>query len=199
MTQLRYTRAILAFAVMVGGAFLAVPRSAEAHPPGGFHGGVAFHGSAVYVRPYFAFGFGYGYPFYPFAWGPYWGWGPYAYGPPGGVDMSAAFVAGYGAVDMNVKPGAAEVWVDGKFVAEAKDLDGDPSYLWLPEGVHHVIVYKGGYARFEEDIEVQRGYRKQLKIRMEKGESEPPGLRPGKPTEKPETKPESKKTDLPVD
>jgi hypothetical protein len=127
-----------------------------------------------YAYPYYGFGLGFGYgPFY----GSY--WGPWAYGPPGGIDMSAAFTAGYGAVDLSVKPGAAEVWVDGKFVAEAKDLDGSPSYLWLPEGVHHVVVYKGGYARFEENVEVQRGYRKDLKVRLEKGESEPPGLRPG--------------------
>jgi len=94
--------------------------------------------------------------------------------------MSAAFTAGYGAVDLNVKPGSAEVWVDGKFVAEAKDLDGNPSYLWLPESAHRVTVYKGGYTRFEEEIEVQRGHRKDLRVRLEKGESEPPGVRPGK-------------------
>jgi hypothetical protein len=191
MTQSRRTRMVLAFVVLLGGAALAVPRSAEAHP-GGFHGGV------VVVRPpYYGFGFGYGYPYYPWAYG--WGPWPYYYGPPGGVDMSAAFVAGYGAIDMNVKPGEAEVWVDGRFVAEAKDLDGDPSYLWLPEGVHHVVVYKGGYASFEQDIDVQRGYRKPLKIRMEKGESERPGVRPDKAPDKPETKPESKKTNLQVD
>jgi hypothetical protein len=39
---------------------------------------------------------------------------------------------------------------------------------------------KGGYARFEDEIEVQRGYRKDLKVRLEKGESQPPGVRPGK-------------------
>ncbi len=94
--------------------------------------------------------------------------------------MSAAFASGYGAVDLNTKPGAAEVWVDGRYFAEARDLDGYPSYLWLPEGVHHLVVYKGGYARFEEDIDVQRGFRKELKVRLEKGESQPPGQKPGK-------------------
>src|SRR5262245_36451097 len=196
MTGWRRTRTLIA-TVGVLAVALSLPRATEAHGRGGYHGGHAvvrgFYGFP-YPYPYFGFGLGWG----PY-WGPYWGaWG-YGYGPPGGVDMSAAFSAGYGAIDLNVKPGAAEVWVDGKFVAEAKDLDGYPSYLWLPEGAHHVIVYKGGYARFEEDIEVQRGYRKPLKIRMEKGESQPPGLRPGKPSEKPEAKPESKKTDLSID
>jgi len=188
----RHTRTILAFAVMLGGAALALPRTAEAHPRGGFRGG------PIFVRPYF--GYGFGYPYFGFGYGPYFGpWGPYGYGPPGGIDMSAAFAAGWGAVDLNVKPGAAEVWVDGKFAAEARDLDGYPSYLWLPEGAHHLVVYKGGYARFEEDIEVQRGFRKELKVRLDKGDAQPPGVRPGKSDDKPESKPESKKTDLQID
>jgi hypothetical protein len=55
-------------------------------------------------------------------------------------------------------------------------------------------VYKGGYARFEEDVEVQRGYRKELKVRLEKGESQAPGLKPGKAPEPPK-KEEPPKTD----
>ena len=122
---------------------------------------------------------------------PYWGWGspyyycgfspfygPYAWRPEGGVDMNVAMMAGYGAVDLDVKPGDAEVWVDGKFLAEAKNLDGYPSYLWLKEGAHHLVVYKGGFRKFEEDVEVDRGVRKELKIRLEKGDAEPPGRRP---------------------
>ncbi len=189
----RRTRTIVATGAVLATVALALPRPADARGRG-FHGG--YHRGPVFVggfyRPYFAFGFG------PY-WGPYWGgpygwgpWGPYAYGPPGGIDMSAAFQAGYGAVDLNVKPGQAEVWVDGKYVAEARDLDGYPSYLWLPEGAHHVFVYKGGYARFEEDIEVQRGFRKDLKVRLEKGESQPPGQKPGKvpaKSEPPKTEP----------
>jgi hypothetical protein len=124
-------------------------------------------------------GFG---PYYGFGYGPYFGpyaWGPYALGPAGGVDLNAAMIAGYGGVDMDVKPGHAEVWVDGKFIAEAKDLDGYPSYLWLKEGVHKIAVYKGGYQRFEEEIEVQRGMKKNLRVRLERGDSAAPGRRPG--------------------
>lgn len=120
--------------------------------------------------PYWGWGFS---PYFWGAWGP-WG-GPYV--PEGGVDMNAAMMSGYGAIDLDVKPGGAEVWVDGKFVAEAKDLDGYPSFLWLKEGVHHVVVYKGGYRRFEEDLEVGRGMKRDVKIKLEKGESEAPGRR----------------------
>ena len=34
------------------------------------------------------------------------------------------------------KPDRADVWVDGKYVGEARDLDGYPSYLWLEKGPH---------------------------------------------------------------
>ena len=182
MIDWRRTRTIVATGAFLATMALALPQSADARGRGyhgGYRGPVVVRGFYGFGYPYFGFGFG---PYGGGYWGP--GWGPYAYGPEGGIDMSAAFTAGYGAVDLNVKPGQAEVWVDGKFVAEARDLDGYPSYLWLPEGAHHVVVYKGGYARFEEDIEVQRGYRKDLKVRLDKGESQPPGQRPGKAPEK---------------
>jgi hypothetical protein len=153
---------------------LAEPATVFAHGRG--HGGrgpvVVVGGRFGGFYPYFGWGFG---PYYG-AYGPY--FGPYAYRPEGGVDLNVAMMAGYGGVDLDVKPGAAEVWVDGKYVAEAKDLDGYPSFLWLKEGVHRVVVYKGGYQRFEEDIEVDRGIKKDLRIRLEKGESNPPGRRP---------------------
>jgi hypothetical protein len=119
---------------------------------------------------YFGYGFGYGF-------GPYLGpcFFPYDRGPAGGVDLNAAMIAGYGAIDLRVKPGEAEVWVDGKYVDEARELDGTPRFLWLPEGAHKLTVRKGGFATFEAPIEVRRGTVKQLKIRMKPGESQPAG------------------------
>jgi len=150
------------------------PPDAFAHGRGGVHRGPVFVGRGFYASPYLGYGYGYGFA-------PYWGpWGPYPFGPGGGIDMGAALIAGYGAVEMKVKPGQAEVWVDGKYVAEGKDLDGYPSYLWLSEGPHRVVVYKGGYASFDEEIDVRRGLRVELKVRLEKGDAQPPGQRPGK-------------------
>lgn len=167
-------------ATVIGAAVLAlitlIPGEAFAQRRGGgSHRGPVFVGRPAYISPYYGFAFGYGFA-------PYWGpWGvPYAFAPPGGIDMGAALIAGFGAVDMNVKPGEAEVWIDGKYVAEAKDLDGYPSYLWLAEGPHRVVVYKGGFASFDEEIDVRRGLRSDLKVRLEKGDAQPPGLRPGK-------------------
>jgi hypothetical protein len=161
-----------------------VSREAAAHPRG--HGGVAVYGGGFY-------GWGPWYGYGPY-WG--WGWGPYYPGfyPPGGVDMNAAMIAGFGAVELNVKPNRADVWADGRYVGEARDLDGYPSYLWLPDGPHRLQVYKGGYKVFDDQIDVRRGTRVEIKLKLEPGESEPPGLKPGvKAPEQKEDKPKGEK------
>jgi hypothetical protein len=185
-----WRRAALLSSAVVGVMTLASPIS-EAHGrgPRGPRGTVVVGGfRGGFYAP--AFGFGVGYAPY---WGPWgWGWadGPALPPPGGGIDLGAALVAGYGAVEMNAKPGQAEVWVDGKFVAEARDLDGYPSYLWLPEGAHRVTVYQGGFASFDEPIEVRRGIHQELKVRLQKGESTPPGERPKGAKERKAAKPE---------
>ena len=177
MTRAKRAWLTAAVAVAITGALAFVPSKAEAHGRGGGHGVVVVGGG--FYSPWFGYGFG------PY-WGWGWGWGPYApayYGPPGGVDMNYAMMAGFGAVDLNVKPNQADVWVDGKYVGEARDLDGYPSYLWLADGGHKLAVYKGGYKTFEEEIGVRRGMKTTLKIRLEPGESEPPGTKPADKSE----------------
>ncbi|HEX9092417.1 MAG TPA: PEGA domain-containing protein, partial [Coriobacteriia bacterium] len=95
-----------------------------------------------------------------------------------GVPMGVAMMSGFGAVDLDVKPNRADVWVDGKYVGEARDLDGYPSYLWLKEGVHRLQIQKGGYRLFNEEVEMQPGLRKKLRVKLEPGESQPPSARP---------------------
>lgn len=162
----RRVGSIVAAAVALAGMGLGLSSAAEAHGRRGFYG-PAFGGGFYGWGPYWGFGFG---PYF----GPY--YGPYY--APGGVSLGAAMVAGFGAVDLDVKPNRAEVWVDGKYIAEARDLDGDPSYLWLKQGAHHLVIYHGGDKRFEEDVDVQVGMKTNLKVRLEKGESEPPRRRP---------------------
>jgi hypothetical protein len=89
-------------------------------------------------------------------------------------------VAGYGAVDVDAKPNRADVWVDGKYVAPARDLDGYPSFLWLKEGEHTIAVQKDGYRTFEEKVEVRRGMKTKIKVHLEKGEPAPP-VAPARP------------------
>lgn len=172
MSMVNRVRALAVAAVVVAGAALLLPSIADAHGRRG--------GGRVVVRshasPYFGFGYGWG-PYWGSYWDPFWGqpyaYGPYAYGPREGADMNAAAIAGYGAVDLDVKPNRAEVWVDGKFVGEARDLDGSPAYLWLKDGTHRVVISKGGYVSLDTKVDVLRGIRKGLKVRLQEGAPEP--------------------------
>ena len=174
-------RAAAVIAAAAGIALLAatMPEDAEAHVRRGHgRGPIVVVGGGFYGAPFFTpyWGFGPG-------WGPYFGGGFFP--PILAVDLNLAAANGLGVVDLNVKPGEAEVWLDGKFYGEAKDFDGTPSFLWLKEGPHRVVIYRGGYERFEEDVEAQRGQFKELKVRLKKGESVPPGMKPGKEPESP--------------
>jgi hypothetical protein len=173
MTRGKRAGLTVAVAVAVTGALAFEPREAEAH---GRSGGrrVVYVGGGFY-NPWMS-------PWY--GWG--WGWGAYPpafYEPEGGVSMGAAMMAGFGAVDLNVKPNRADVWVDGKYVGEARDLDGYPSFLWLAEGEHHVAVHKGGYLVFDERINVQRGMKTEIKLKLQPGDSPPPGTKPAPTTD----------------
>jgi hypothetical protein len=155
----------LLFAGTLGAMMAVAPQPAEAR---------GFRHRPVFVGGFYgpAFGFGWGPGFDPF-------WAPYPGGfysrPYGGVDMNAAMIAGVGAVDLDVKPNRADVWVDGDYVGEARDLDGDPSYLWLKPGAHRIAIYRGGYRTFDEKVLVRRGMVRKLRVRLEAGESRPPG------------------------
>jgi len=159
----------VAMVVALAGTVALQAPEAEAHGRGGRRGGgrVVYYGGGFY-NPWFGAFSG-------------WGWGPYAggfYQPESGVSMGAAMIAGMGAVELNVKPNRADVWVDGKYVGEARDLDGYPSYLWLAEGEHRVAVHKGGFLAFDEPIGVQRGMKTRIKLKMQPGDSPLPGPKP---------------------
>ncbi len=160
MARTRTLGSLLVAAVAVAVAPLGLPASAEAH---------AHHGG-VYVGVGGFYGWG---PYWPY-WG--WGWGPwpYSFGAPGGAALGFAMMSGMGGLDLSVKPKQAEVWVDSKYVAEARDLDGDPSYLWLKEGAHHLVLYKAGFRSFDETVDVNVGMIRELRVKLEPGESQPP-------------------------
>ena len=188
MTPRKRIGALVVSAATLAGLAAGRPPAAEARDGGVHRGRTIVVGSyrSPYRRYYRSGWDHYGHyrRYHRFGWGSYYGpyddpyFDPWAYEPRGGIDMNVAVLAGLGAVELDVKPGRAAVWVDGKYVAEARDLDGYPSFLWLPEGVHRVVISRSGYARFEQDVDVQRGIRKELKTRLEKGESEAPSQTP---------------------
>lgn len=165
MTNGKRAGLTVAVAVALTGALALQPSAAEAHGRGG--GRRVVYGGGFY-SPWMS-------PWYGWGWG---GYPPAYYQPEGGVSMGAAMIAGMGAVELNVKPNRADVWVDGKYVGEARDLDGYPSYLWLAEGEHRLAVHKGGFLVFDEPINVRRGMKTQIKLKMQPGDSPPPGPKP---------------------
>jgi hypothetical protein len=83
--------------------------------------------------------------------------------------------------------------VNGRYVGEARDLDGYPTYLWLADGPHRVAVHKGGFQVFDEEIDVRRGMKTEVKLKLQPGDSPPPGTKPAERTqEKEKAKPEEK-------
>jgi hypothetical protein len=194
MRDWKGSRRAAASALALALVTLGSTREAAAQHHGGGHGHVVVRGG-FYGGWYPWFGFGYG-------WGPYWGWGPFYPGyTAGGVDMNYAMMSGMGAVELNVKPNRADVWVDGRYVAEARDLDGYPTYLWLPDGGHRLQVYKGGFKLFDDQIDVRRGMKTEIKLKLEPGESLPPGPKPGDKTLEKSDRPkdEKPKADKPKD
>ena len=148
------------------------------------HGGVrapgvrAPVGVRVVIRPPLFYGV-WGIPYYAPYYAPYGYYG--YYGPPyqaeGGMSLQIARLNGWGAIDLNIKPRKAEVWVDGRYVATARDLDGYPTYLWLDEGTHTVTLRKGGYQTFEQTFDVHAGEVIPLRLRLAPGASDPPPQR----------------------
>jgi PEGA domain len=190
--RIRGCRTLAAVALTAAALLVPPVASAQGHRGGGGGhghggGGVVIVGGGFY-SPWFGFGAGWG-PWGYYGYGP-WGYPPAYFTPEGGVPMGVAMMNGFGAVDLDVKPNRADVWVDGKYAGEARDLDGYPSYLWLKEGAHRLQIQKGGYKIFDEEIETQPGMKKDLKVRLEPGESEPPS---GKPDAKGSVKEQTEK------
>lgn len=126
------------------------PTRIEHRRPGGGYGG-GHHGYGYYYPSY-----GHHYVGY---YGPYWWFWPghylydygyygygrgYGYGPPRPYYQDN-YRGDLGALDLDVKPEKAEVYIDGQYIGVADDFDGFPSYLWLEEGIYDVVFHRQGY------------------------------------------------------
>jgi hypothetical protein len=135
----------------------------------GYRSHYGYRGSYGYYRPYYRH-YGYGYGPSRYGYGGYWrGEGR------GGEAL--------GAIDLNVKPSKAEVFLDGKYIGVADQYDGFPSYLWLEEGVYTLTLYKDGYQTVSREIAIQPDLSIDLRERLVKGESTRPE-QPAPPAEK---------------
>jgi hypothetical protein len=129
---------------------------------GRFYGG--FYGN--YWGGYGAYWRGWS-PSWWWGWGGPWGfgwwgdWGPYTYyydSPQyfGKVYPNDSY-GNYGALDLDVSPEKAEVYVNGQKVGICDDYDGFPTYLWLEAGVYDVVFYLPGYETIARQYVIRPG------------------------------------------
>jgi hypothetical protein len=113
-------------------------------------------------------------PYWGASWGGYWGayWDPYWYGPRLGYTVVYPRAGdAYGALDTDVSPERAEIWVDGRKVGRADDFDGFPSYLWLDKGTYDVVIYLPGYKTIARQYSIYPGLVIDVEDRMEPGDA----------------------------
>lgn len=144
----------------------------------GRHGGVSGIGLGWYYPGYYYWGYpgyylglslGY-YGVYP---GPYW-WGGYYRVPAtyGGGGYGPAYLEP-GALDLNVKPKRAEVYVNGEAIGHIGHYDGFPDYLWLQPGHYELIFYLDGYRTERREITVRSGLIQDVRFSMQHGATQP--------------------------
>jgi PEGA domain-containing protein len=141
---------------------------------GGGHGGHGGgHGGVVVVGG----GWGWG-------WGVGWGWpGWYGYYP-----GYAGYYAPYGprrwaAIDTDISPEEAYVYLDGRYIGTADDFDGHPDYLYLGPGHYKIEFRLPGYESVTKEVDAQPGMYVDFKDNLRKipgqkqyGSYDPPKL-----------------------
>jgi hypothetical protein len=112
---------------------------------------------------------------YPYGWGWYGSWGPrgYYYDAPERYRYSSSGNQA-GALDLDLSPERAEVYVDGRYVGRADDFDGFPTYLWLPKGTYDVVFYRQGYETIARQYSIYPGLVIDVEDRMVPGEAKKP-------------------------
>lgn len=116
------------------------------HHRGHGHHGVHWGGSFGWWSPYY-------FPYYrPYGRYGYYGYYPYGY-------YRYYPTRDWAAVDTDVSPEEAEVYLDGRYVGIADDFDGRPDYLYLKPGQYRLEFRLEGYEPISIDIQARRGTR----------------------------------------
>lgn len=76
-----------------------------------------------------------------------------------------------GALDLDIAPDRAEVWINGEYVGVADDFDGFPSYLWLAPGTYDLAFYLPGYRTLARQYTIRPGQVLDVEDNLEPGES----------------------------
>lgn len=103
---------------------------------------------------------------------PWWYYGPRWGGYP--VVYPNAAYGSYGALDTDISPERAEVWVDGRKVGLADDFDGFPNFLWLEKGTYDVVFYLPGHVTLARQYTIYPGLVIDVEDRLATGEATHP-------------------------
>jgi len=144
------------------------------------------HGGGYYPRGggYYPYYRGY-YPYYPSYWGwgwNWWWWGDWGYYYPPAYTHYDGYSRAYpnddygemGALDLDVSPEKAQVYVNGQRLGICDDFDGWPDYLWLRKGTYDVVFYLPGFKTIAQQVTVVPGLVIDFNDQMEPG----PAVRP---------------------
>lgn len=132
-----------------------------------FRGG--HHATIAWGYPYWPYGiWGWGWPWYP--WGYYGHYGPYSpveYYP-------ARLRPSMGALDLDLRPEEAAVFLNGQPIGIADNFDGWPRFLWLEEGTYDLVFYHEGFETIARQYTIYPGVVVDVEDRMVRGEATPP-------------------------
>lgn len=113
-------------------------------------------------RSYWGWGWGWGYSPYWYGYGPYHPYGGYYYG------YGRAVSGSWAAVDTDVSPESARVYLDGEFVGTADDFDGYPDYLYLKSGRYRLEFRLEGYETRTITVDARAGTKLDVGDRLAK-------------------------------
>ncbi len=110
----------------------------------------------------------------PYGWGWWAGWGPWGYPYPGVAWYGRREREDMGALDLDLRPGDTQIFLEGQFIGTADRFDGWPQYLWLEEGTYQLVFYKPGFETLARDYRIFPGVVIDVDDRLARGESTPP-------------------------
>lgn len=134
------------------------------------------YGYGTYV-PYFGYRVGYSYNPYrhdSYGYGHDYGYRrdsaevPITGGSGGGAEVAM------GALDLDIEPQQAEIFVDGYLIGDADQFDGFPNYLWLEEGSYELAFYREGYETIYRQYTIYPGVIIDVDDRLRPGQAERP-------------------------
>ncbi len=136
----------------------------------GHHGTYGYH--SYHGRAHYGYGYHGGYHGYPYGYSrpQHYSSGPLFYDDSGQPHRSLSY-DGLGALDLNVRPRKAQVYLNGRYIGKAGKFDGVPRFLWVRESTYEVILYREGYRTLAREYTVEAGVITKVNERMASGQS----------------------------